>query len=459
MIQNIKIDTIYYLTNSDFEMEFNLGGCCKMRLLTDKSESAESFVKLLARAVSRSQVILCCGKLFEDDGLINIVSKAIKKPLVDVDKSAYSIEDANEIKIIDGAVPLVNSDGCFCGCILESGPQSIILLTENRGIRKTVMKSLIHPYIEELSILMHKNSIEASLPTEEPVEIAPEVTAEIIPPVVPVEPVIVSPSAEILEGAEALEEAETEPSEEILEDAGEETEEETAPEETEANTEEEEAKAPTTETEEVLEEETEEVAEEDIEQNTEEEAEVLEETESDEENPSLPEDTEEKEEKEEEAKEANENISESAENTESDESTEVPNANVGFDNFVVEEDLPEEEDLEPTFLDTTEVNNGFGLYLEPERVKFSKKSHYAVDYTPSKLDESFISKPEDLYEEYEFHQEKRLRLPILIVIVVLLIALAVLTYALVFVPMRAGYTLSEFINQIFTVSVNTIRFL
>ena len=26
MIQNIKVDTIYYLTNSDFEMEFNLCG-------------------------------------------------------------------------------------------------------------------------------------------------------------------------------------------------------------------------------------------------------------------------------------------------------------------------------------------------------------------------------------------------------------------------------------------------
>ena len=58
MIQNIKVDTIYYLTNSDFEMEFNLCGCCKMRLLTDKAENAKNFVGLLSRAVSRSQVII-----------------------------------------------------------------------------------------------------------------------------------------------------------------------------------------------------------------------------------------------------------------------------------------------------------------------------------------------------------------------------------------------------------------
>ena len=33
MIQNLRVDTIYYLTNSDFEMEFNLCGCCKKFVL------------------------------------------------------------------------------------------------------------------------------------------------------------------------------------------------------------------------------------------------------------------------------------------------------------------------------------------------------------------------------------------------------------------------------------------
>ena len=118
MIQNIKVDAIYYLTNSDFEMEFNLCGCCKMRLLTDKAENPKNLVGLLSRAVSRSQVIICCGKLFDNDGLIKIVSQAIKRPLCTVNNSDFGIMDESEINIIDGSLPLVNSDGCFCGCII-----------------------------------------------------------------------------------------------------------------------------------------------------------------------------------------------------------------------------------------------------------------------------------------------------------------------------------------------------
>ena len=113
MIQNIRVDTIYYSTNSDFEMEFNLCGCCKMRLLTDKTNHPKEFINQLAKAVSRSQVIICCGKLFDKDGLINLVSRAIKKGLTVINNSSYDIADNTEISIIEGSVPLVNSDGCF----------------------------------------------------------------------------------------------------------------------------------------------------------------------------------------------------------------------------------------------------------------------------------------------------------------------------------------------------------
>ena len=52
MFQNVKVDIIYYKTNTDFEMEFNLCGCCRMRLLTDKSPDRKTAVHSLARAVS-----------------------------------------------------------------------------------------------------------------------------------------------------------------------------------------------------------------------------------------------------------------------------------------------------------------------------------------------------------------------------------------------------------------------
>ena len=36
---NLKVDIIYYKTSSDFELEFNLTGCCRMRLFKDKIEA------------------------------------------------------------------------------------------------------------------------------------------------------------------------------------------------------------------------------------------------------------------------------------------------------------------------------------------------------------------------------------------------------------------------------------
>ena len=77
MIQNLKLDIIYHSTPSDFEMEFNLCGCCRMRLLNDKTTDKKSFVKALARGVSRSRVIIACGPIFGADGIINIVAKYV----------------------------------------------------------------------------------------------------------------------------------------------------------------------------------------------------------------------------------------------------------------------------------------------------------------------------------------------------------------------------------------------
>ena len=47
MFQNLKVDVIYYKTNSDFEMEFNLCGCCRMRLLSDKTPDKKTMIMSL----------------------------------------------------------------------------------------------------------------------------------------------------------------------------------------------------------------------------------------------------------------------------------------------------------------------------------------------------------------------------------------------------------------------------
>lgn len=153
MLQNLKVDIIYYKTNTDFEMEFNLCGCCRMRLLTDKASDKKTLVHDLARAVSRSRVIIIAGKLSGEEGIIETTAKSIAKTLTEIDKSMYGIKSEESISVINGATPLVTPDGEFGGCVIESGPQSMILLSDDRELRKAVMKTLIHPYIEELCTL------------------------------------------------------------------------------------------------------------------------------------------------------------------------------------------------------------------------------------------------------------------------------------------------------------------
>ena len=150
MLYNLRSDIIYYKSGSDFELEFNLCGCCRMRLLTDKPSNKKIFVHSLARAVSRSRVILIAGPLFGEDNTIEIVSQALGTTTEVVNNAAYNIASDDEIEIIKGSLPLVSEDGSFGGCIIESGPQTMILLTDNKTLRKSIMANLIHPYISEL---------------------------------------------------------------------------------------------------------------------------------------------------------------------------------------------------------------------------------------------------------------------------------------------------------------------
>ena len=169
MFQNIKVDIVYYKTNTDFEMEFNLCGCCRMRLLTDKASDKKTLVHDLARAVSRSRVIIIAGKLSGEEGIIEITARAIAKTVTKIDKSLYGIKSENIISVINGATPLVTPDGEFGGCIIESGPQSMVLISDDKAVRKTVMNTLIHPYIEELCALDLKEKAKSAAAVAAPV--------------------------------------------------------------------------------------------------------------------------------------------------------------------------------------------------------------------------------------------------------------------------------------------------
>ncbi len=158
MLYNLRSEILYYKSSSDFELEFNLCGCCRMRLLTDKPTNKKAFVYSLARAVSRSRIILIAGPIFGEENTIEIVAQALGTETEIVNNESYNISSDEEISIIKGSIPLVASDGAFGGCIIESGPQTMILLTDNRTLRKTLMSNLIHPYITDLYTAELKNN-------------------------------------------------------------------------------------------------------------------------------------------------------------------------------------------------------------------------------------------------------------------------------------------------------------
>lgn len=179
MLENIKVDVVYYSKASDFEMEFNLCGCCRMRLLTEKGDSTKkTFVQNLAVAANRSRIIIACGPVEGEGNIIETTATAIKARLCGVNNKDYGIASDNPAEIIEGSLPLVTSSGIFGGCVIESGPQSIILLTDNKPVRKNLMKNLIHPYIEEISIIPLAKEPEIASPSETE-ELAKEITEQL----------------------------------------------------------------------------------------------------------------------------------------------------------------------------------------------------------------------------------------------------------------------------------------
>ena len=175
MVQNLKIDIIYYDTPSDFEFEFNLGGCCHSRILNSHTHNPKEMLSSLSKAVSRSRVIIVVGNAHGEMGLINLISKAVGIPLSAVSKDEYGIITPEEPYVLTGALPLVSKDGVLSGCIIESGPQSIILLPDEKALRKDISDNLVFPYITALSRIPETDGVIAKADEEEAVTAEEEV--------------------------------------------------------------------------------------------------------------------------------------------------------------------------------------------------------------------------------------------------------------------------------------------
>lgn len=216
MVQNLKVDVIYYNTPADFEFEFNLGGCCPSRILNSRTSTPSEMLTSLSKAVSRSRIILVIGKINEDDGLIHLISKAISVPLADINSNEFSVVYPEKPVVMKNSLPLISNDGILAGCIVESGPQAIVLLPDSKSLRKEICESLVFPYITALSKTPETDNVIANEEDNTAEEILPEQdTGEDVT------------EADLEEPAEEAFPEETEEAEEIIEEEiNEETEEE-----------------------------------------------------------------------------------------------------------------------------------------------------------------------------------------------------------------------------------------
>lgn len=402
MFQNLKVDIIYYKTGTDFEMEFNLCGCCRMRLLTDKPSDKKGFVHSLARAVSRSKVILIVGKLFGDDGIIQTVSGAIGKTPAEIDCKKYGIVGSDRIAVINGATPLVTPEGYFGGCIIESGPQTMILLSDNKNVRKTIMTTLIHPYIEDLCAVELKSNAAASDP------IAPTVDVP-APAQVDAVPTDLTPDNETEPAPETEEQPEPAITSASTEPDG--TDEPTIPVDSAEDGTPEEAETDSAETESAMPEES------DISSDSTDDAFFLLDTESEE---------------------------------KSDPKEERPLSDFATDDVYVSGGMIFETDDSCTEADDRNGENAIpDLFIEPARMKRNRADFYNDAYS-YETDNGFF------YHENGNRDGKPKRsfssnLPILITAIILLVILAVLCYCIFYIPARDGVSVSAYLKDTFDV--------
>lgn len=147
MAGNIKLEIIYYETESDAMLEFGLQGNFALRILSARVNNAVELVAALKKASLRNEFIVVVGG-FENNAIAGVIAKAIGRAEVPVSQYEPGAE-GNEIIVPEGAIPLVNDDGAVCGAVIESGYQSILLLSGEKARRDAVLRPLLLPYLTE----------------------------------------------------------------------------------------------------------------------------------------------------------------------------------------------------------------------------------------------------------------------------------------------------------------------
>lgn len=168
---DVKIDVIYFCEESDLKMEFGLHGRYPLRLLSNKATDEKSFITALKKAVQRSEIIITVGGFLGEKNLPLLIAKAVSREPKEVDYEKFKIKKTGRrIFLPRGAFPIVDSYGILLGCVIESGPQSIIMLSEDDIERTRLLSNIIVPYIEEHYKTYNLHGQDASQAVESPCE-------------------------------------------------------------------------------------------------------------------------------------------------------------------------------------------------------------------------------------------------------------------------------------------------
>lgn len=149
MAKDVKIEILYYKSTTDVSLEFGLHGDCPLRILHSNCNSIEEFFKALKRAISRSEIILTVGGYSDEDYLPEFIACSISKKCITPDYRKQNIITKSKYPIPDGSVPLAPKSRLFGGFLIESGPQTIISLVDDRKIRLDIVNQFIVEYISE----------------------------------------------------------------------------------------------------------------------------------------------------------------------------------------------------------------------------------------------------------------------------------------------------------------------
>lgn len=167
---SLKTEIIYLKCATDFEFEFNLNAAVQMRLFTECPADDKAFLSALSLAVSRSRAIIITSKF--DETLITKLAGSIGFKTETIVPEEYGITKMETDKLITGGVPLVTEDGIYAGIILESGPQSLIIITNERKTRKALMNKLVHTYLLDVANSTNSTPIVTETDTDTTVDTA-----------------------------------------------------------------------------------------------------------------------------------------------------------------------------------------------------------------------------------------------------------------------------------------------